>query len=111
MTEQDISPFKALDFLRDNAPELGRLKGHMVYMQEKRKTVKAILMGSSSERTESAKETFSYSHPDYIQHLVEMRDAIAEYETLRIMVAAAEAKISVWRSLESSARSEIRSTQ
>jgi len=111
MTEQEISPFKALDFMRDNADKLGKLKGQMVYMQEKRKTVKAIIMASSSERTESAKETYAYSHEEYIQHLVEMRDAIAEYETLRILVAAAEAKIAVWRSLESSARSEVRSTQ
>lgn len=111
MTEQEISPFKALDFMRDNAENLGRLKGQMVYMQEKRKTVKAIIMASSSERTESAKETYAYSHDEYIKHLVEMRDAIAEYETLRILVAAAEAKIAVWRSLESSARSEVRSTQ
>lgn len=111
MTEQDISPFKALDFMRDNAPALGQKKGYMVYMQEKRKTIKAMLMANCSERTESAKETYAYSHDDYKAHLKEMGDAIADYETLRILVAAAEAKIEVWRSLESSARAEGRATQ
>ena len=110
MTE-NISPFKALDFIRDNAEELGRLKGQMVYMQEKRKTVKAMLMASCSEKTESAKETYAYSHPDYVRHLEELREAIAEFETLRVKVVAAEAKIEVWRSLEASGRMEMRSTQ
>lgn len=111
MTEQDISPYKALDFIRDNAVKLGTLKGRMVYMTEKRKTIKAMLMGQSSEKTESAKETYAYSHPDYKQHLVELGEAIAEYETLRILVVAAEAKIEVWRSLESTARAEGRAAQ
>lgn len=111
MTEHDISPFKALDFIRDNAEELGRRKGRMVFMTEKRKTIKAMLMASCSEKTESAKETYAYSHPEYKAHLEALRDAVAEYETMRILMAAAEAKIEVWRSLESSARAEGRSTQ
>lgn len=111
MTEHDISPFQALDFIRDNAKKLGALKGRMVYMTEKRKTIKAMLMGQSSEKTESAKETFAYSHPDYKAHLQELADAVAEYETMRILMVAAEAKIEVWRSLESSARAEGKATQ
>jgi hypothetical protein len=108
---QDISPFKALDFMRDKAHEFGQKKGYMIFMQEKRKTVKAMLMASSSEKTESAKETYAYSHDDYKTHLAELRDAVADYETLRIQMSAAEAKIEVWRSLESSARAEGRATQ
>lgn len=111
MTEHDISPFQALDFIRDNAKKLGALKGRMVYMTEKRKTIKAMLMGQSSEKTESAKMTFAYSHPDYKAHLQELADAVAEYETMRILMVAAEAKIEVWRSLESSARAEGKATQ
>lgn len=110
MTE-DISPYKALDFIRDNAEILGRFKGNMVYMQEKRKTIKAMLMAESTEKTESAKETYAYSHPTYITHLEQLRDAIAEYETLRILMVGAEAKIEVWRSLESTARAEGKATQ
>lgn len=111
MSEQDISPYQALDFIRDNAKKLGLLKGRMIYMTEKRKTIKAMLMATSSEKTESAKETFAYSHPDYKQHLEELRDAVAEYETMRILMIGAEAKIEVWRSLESSARAEGKATQ
>jgi hypothetical protein len=108
---EDISPFKALDFMRDNAAELGRRKGYAIFMQEKRKTIKAHLMAQCTEKTESAKATFAYSHPDYLAHLKDMRDAVADFETLRILVVAAEAKIEVWRSLESTARAEGRATQ
>jgi hypothetical protein len=111
MTEHDISPFRALDFMRDHAKELGAKKGRMIYLQEKRKTVKAMLMATSSEKTESAKETYAYSHDDYKAHLEELAEAVADYETIRIQMAAAEAKIEVWRSLESSARAEGRATQ
>ena len=108
--EQDISPFKALDFIRDNAPAYAQAKANVVYMTEFRKTIKASLMASSSERTESAKETFAYSHPDYKAHLMALQQAVAEAERLRWLMIAAEAKIEVWRSLESSARAEGRST-
>jgi hypothetical protein len=111
MTEQDISPFKALDFIRDNAPKYAEAKANVTYMTEYRKTVKAMLMASSSEKTESAKETYAYSHMDYRAHLKALQQAVAECERLRWLMVAAEAKIEVWRSLESSARAEGRSTQ
>lgn len=110
MTEQDISPYKALDFIRDNAPAYAQAKANVVYMTEYRKTLKATLMASSSEKTESGKATFAYAHPDYKLHLVALQQAVAECERLRWLMVAAEAKIEVWRSLESSARAEGRST-
>jgi hypothetical protein len=110
MTEQDISPFKALDFIRDNAPAYAQAKANVVYMTEYRKTIKATLMVSSKEKTESAKESFAYAHEDYKAHLLALQQAVAEAERLRWLMIAAEAKIEVWRSLESSARAEGRST-
>lgn len=110
MTEHDLSPFKALDFIRDNAKAYAEAKANVVYMTEYRKTIKAMLMASSSEKTESAKETYAYSHNDYKTHLFALQQAVAEAERLRWLMIAAEAKIEVWRSLESSARAEGRAT-
>jgi len=109
-TDPDISPFKALDFIRDNAAAYALAKANVVYMTEYRKTIKATLMASCSEKTESAKETFAYSHPDYKLHLSALQQAVGEAERLRWLMIAAEAKIEVWRSLESSARAEGRAT-
>jgi len=111
MTIEDISPFKALDFMRDNAKKYAQAKADVIYMTEYRKSLKAMLMAESDAKTESAKETFAYSDNRYIKHLDAIRQAIATAEELRWKLIAAEAKIEVWRSLESSARAEGKSTQ
>jgi hypothetical protein len=102
--KDEISPFKALDYLRDNAEEYGRCKANVIYLQEFRKSKKSLLMNQSDLKTESAKEAFAYAHQEYQDHLATIRVAIEEYETIRWMMIAAQAKIDVWRSLESSAR-------
>jgi hypothetical protein len=102
--KDEISPFKALDYLRDNAEEYGRCKANVIYLQEFRKSKKSILMNQSDLKTESAKEAFAYAHQEYQDHLAAIRVAIEEYEAMRWMMIAAQAKIDVWRSLESSAR-------
>ena len=106
----EISPFKALDFIRDNAAKYAEAKGNVTYMTEYRKSLKAILMTECEAETQTAKETYAYKHPNYILHLQALKEAVAEAERLRWLMVAAEAKIEVWRSLESSARAEGRST-
>ena len=106
--QEEISPFRALDFIRDNAGPYAQAKANVIYMTEYRKSIKATLMASCSEKTESAKETFAYSHPDYKNHLVALQQAVAEAERLRWLLIAAEAKISVWQTMEATARLEMK---
>ena len=108
----EISPFKALDFIRDNAKRLGHLKGAVYANTELRKTKKARLMLLATDlKTQSEKEAYAYAQESYEQHIFDTEGLIAEYETLRVLMLAAESKIEVWRSLESSARAEGRATQ
>jgi hypothetical protein len=115
MTEQEkideISPFKSLDFIRDNARKLAKAERNVTYLTEFRKSKKALLMIECDAKTESAKESYAYSNPDYIQLINALADAKEEFIYLRWLMIAAQAKIEVWRSLESSARAEGRSTQ
>lgn len=109
--QDQISPFKALDFIRDNAQAYAQAKANVVYMMEYRKSLKAILMQEATDlKTESAKETYAYANQSYIDHLKAIQIAVAEAEKLRWLLVSAEAKIEVWRSLESSARAEGRAT-
>ena len=108
---EEISPFKALDFIRDHALSYAEAKANVIYMTEYRKTIKALLMNESDAKTESAKESYAYAHLSYQQHLEALRQSISEAERLRWLLIAAETKIEVWRSLESSARAEGKSTQ
>ena len=113
MTDTDpiISPFEALNFIRDHAKKYAEAKANLLYMTEFRKTKKALLMIESDAKTESAKESYAYAHVDYIEHLKALAAAVKESERLRWLMVAAEAKIEVWRSLEASARLEMKSTQ
>lgn len=112
MENADISPFKALDFIRDNAEKLGSLKGAVYAHTELRKTKKARLMLMATDlKTQSEKEAYAYAQESYEDHIKETEELIAMFETLRILMLAAESKIEVWRSLESTARAEGKATQ
>jgi hypothetical protein len=111
-TPDNINPYEAMDYLRDNAREAGRLKGHVYVLTEMKKTVKARLMNLAIEaKTEAAKERFADSHEEMEKHIYKTGEAISEFETLRLLISAAEAKLEAWRSLEASARNEIRLSQ
>jgi hypothetical protein len=114
MTEQEttkINPFKCLDFMRNNAVALAEAEKNVTYFTEFRKSKKALLMIECSAKTESAKESYAYSHPEYIKVIEALADAKEKFVELRWMMIAAQAKIEVWRSLESSARAEGKATQ
>jgi hypothetical protein len=95
---------KCLEFLRKTAEPFAASKADMIFQTEKRKTVKADLMQRSVEKTESAKESWAYSHPEYQTVLESLRDSVYEYELLRVQILACELKIEVWRSLETTNR-------
>jgi hypothetical protein len=105
-----ISPYKALDYIRDNAEAYAVAKASVSYLTEFRKTIKAILMQQSDAKTESAKESYAYAHIDYIAHIKALAAAVQEYERLRWLMVAAEAKISVWQTLEATARIEMKAS-
>jgi hypothetical protein len=108
---EKINPFKCLDFMRDNSNALAEAESNVTYLTEFRKSKKALLMIESTAKTESGKESYAYSHPDYIKVLEGIKAAKKEFVELRWLMIAAQAKIEVWRSLESSARAEGKATQ
>ena len=97
---------KALDFIRDNAKEIAHAKANRIYLEEFRKSKKALLFQQAPEGNIAERESFAYSHKDYMEVLDGIKQAVHEEERLRWLMIAAQAKIEVWRSLESSRRSE-----
>lgn len=109
MTENEINIFKALDYLRDTAPAYAKAKAERVYLEEFRKTKKALCMKVAETRgvtTSASQEKEAYADPEYQQLLMALKVAVEQEETLRWRIVAAQAKIEVWRSLESSRRTE-----
>lgn len=109
MDDAEINVFKCLDFIRDNAPQYAQAKANRVYLEEYRKSMKSMLMKqaeSNGHNAVSAQEREAYADPGYVRHLEGLKEAVAVEEELRWMMIAAQAKIEVWRTLESTRRIE-----
>jgi len=107
--EGEINIFRALDFIRDNAPAYAKAKSERIYLEEFRKTKKAILMQDaerSGHKSAVAQEREAYADQSYNEHLLALMAAVEEEERLRWLMVAAQARIEAWRSIESSRRVE-----
>lgn len=95
---------EAIDFIYKNASKYANAKADRVRLEEFRKSKKAILMQESKESSAVAQERDAYAHPDYLLLLDGLRAAVEVEETLRWQMIAAQLRVDVWRSEESSAR-------
>jgi hypothetical protein len=105
-----IDPQRAVSFIFRGGRELAKAKAERIYMEEYRKSLKAILMKKSGESSVAAQEREAYSHPDYLEHLKALQVAVEKEEAARWGVVAAEARVEVWRSQEASNRRIDRAT-
>lgn len=96
--------FDAVDFIYNHSTQYAKAKAHRVYMEEYRKSLKAILMKRSLENAVNAQEREAYSHDDYVRHLKAIEEAVMAEEELRWQMVAKQAEIEVWRSQEASNR-------
>lgn len=87
----------ALDYLRDSADEAAEARAHRIYVEEYRKSLKAMLMKESKAKAGIGQERDAYSQPRYLKHLEAIRDAVKADEKHRFLRVAAEAKISAWQ--------------
>jgi hypothetical protein len=103
---------KAVDFIRDNASVFANAKADRIGLEEWRKSKKALLMNECPAGTPvNAREQFAYSHPEYIQIIDGLKEAVKVEETIKWQMVAAEMRCEVLRSAEASARAEGRATQ
>lgn len=110
--DAEINVFKSLDFIRDNAPAYAKAKSDRVYLEEFRKTKKALLMCAAEKdghKSAAAQEREAYAHPEYVQLLEGLRAAVEEEEKYRWLMVAASAKIEAWRTIEANRRAEAKS--
>lgn len=101
-----IDPNKAIDFIFENGKNFAKAKAQRIYLEEYRKSLKAILMKRSMETAIGAQEREAYAHEEYRELLDGLRDAVQEEEELRWSLVAAQARVEVWRSQEASNRAE-----
>lgn len=104
MSAKRIDPMTALQTMHDTGPKLAKARAERIYVEEYRKTLKALLMQRSEEKSAAMKEVDAYGHDEYLQHLKAIEAAVEREETLRYRMATAQAAIEVWRSQEASGR-------
>ena len=98
---------KAVTFILENAAKYAQAKATRVQLEEYRKSKKAILM-SNEEGTLGAKEMYAYAHPEYVELLFQIKEAIAQEEELRWKLEAAKLRVEVWKTEEYTKRVEMK---
>ena len=107
---EERDPHKAVDYILANAKKFAKAKAERVYLEEFRKSLKAILMKRSLEETIGAQEREAYANEEYKNLLEGLRDAIEVEEKLRWDLIAAQARVEIWRSEQANLRVEGRVT-
>ena len=109
ITEEELG--RTLDWLVKVALPASKARAEREYVEQFRKSLKAILMGKSDAKTIADREAYAYSHPEYKQHLDAIREAIEADEKYRWLQVAAEAKIGLFRTQEANNRAQERLTK
>lgn len=94
----------ANDYIRDMAEKYAQAKANRIYLEEFRKTKKALLFNQAPDGTVQSKESYAYAHDEYQQVLDGLKSAIEEEETLKWRIIAAQARIDSWRTQEATNR-------
>jgi len=94
----DADVEKALDWLRDNANEIGAAKAVAIKTERMTKHIRALLMKEHADLPVSAQEREALADPRYLDAIAAEATAAGEFEKLRSLREAAAMKIEVWRS-------------
>ena len=114
MSDKPINPQAAVEELWRYAPAHAKAKAERVYLEEFRKSKKALLMKQAEtegRKSAAAQEVEAYAHHEYQTLLEALRVAVEAEELARWRMVSCQAAIDVWRSQESSNRRIERATQ
>ena len=107
------APYKAIEFIIENAPKYAEAKAQRVYLENFLRTKKSLLMKDAMAKgIESgvAQEREAYAHMEYADLLKGLMVAIEREESLKWMLTAAQMKIEIYRTEEASNRLVMKST-
>lgn len=94
---------------RASVDEYAKAKAQAEYLKEFRKSKKAILMIDAEQKglkTGQERESYAYSHVEYLELLAGLKEATEQAESLRWRMNIAQERINVWRTKEASLRKE-----
>ena len=104
-------PTLAIEFIIKTAPLYAKAKSDRMYLEEYRRSKHAQLKSLAGTEVLGKQDTFAYAHPEYVEILEGIRQAVEKEERFRWLMTAAQARISVWQTEQYNARLEIKATQ
>jgi hypothetical protein len=106
----DKGPELAIEYIFKHGKRYAKAKADRIYLEEYRKSLKAILMKRSLENAVNAQEREAYSDPEYVELLKGLKAAVEVEEEIRWGLVAAQARIEVWRTQSANDRAEGKAT-
>lgn len=97
VTDDDVE--KALDWLRDNAADIGEAKKMAIKSEHMLKHIKALVMKHHADLPVSAQEREALASDRYAQAMDVAAEAAGTFERMKSLREAAALKIEVWRSM------------
>ena len=111
---EDIDPNKAVDFLLKNSGLFAKAKAERVYLEEFRKSKKALLMQEAfcaGVETMAAQERDAYARTEYQELIKGLKEAVEIEEKLKFQLIGAQLRVEIWRTTQANNRSIERITQ
>ena len=105
MNQREIND--AVDYIYTHGQKYAEAKAEVTYMEEYRKSKKAMLMKTAMEKgckSAAAAEIEAYADVEYIEFLKGLRVAVEKAEGLRWGLVSAQARVEVFRTVEASNR-------
>ena len=100
----DIDPTKAVEYIMKHSAMFAQAKAERVYLENFLRSKKSILMATAKATTISGSEAEAYAHPEYVDLLKGLAEAVEAEEKLKWMLTAAQLKVEIWRSQEATNR-------
>ena len=104
-----ISLEQQLTYIRKHAKEHAKAKANRVYLEQFRKSKKAMLIRQAEARghkTAQERESYAYAHPEYLELLDGLRVAVETEEYLGMIIRGCWANIEIWRTQQANQRAE-----
>jgi hypothetical protein len=102
----NTDPHQAINHIFKTGKLYAEAKAKRVYLDQFRKSKKAILIQQAPKGTGQDRECFAYAHDEYLEILVGLRDAVELEEKYRFELKAAELRVEIYRTEQANSRME-----
>ncbi len=103
----NIDPNKAVNTIYKTGQLYAHAKASRVYLEQYRKSKKAMLIQEAPKGTMLEKESYAYSHADYLEILSGLKEAVELEEKYKFEIKAAELRVETWRTMQANQRKEL----